>query len=327
MAAQSLPRVNRSSARDTWLIAWVLTLLLHAAVLLVVRGMSPPGPPSTIRRPEPIRLVFASGTPGKRSTEQPRVFTELPPDRADAAPKKADFLSNVTSRARDRVPGGDAATPRKQGEADAPMVKLESEGGPSRASTVPLPPRTNELDAPRTAESPQRSELPAQAPVGATGTRLASPQTTGRDTIRLTGDGALRGAIGSGNSDIDQPEMANPGGNASLTGDVSLNTTAWNYAPWLQRFSRQVMRRWIPPPAYSLGILKDGGWGVFVIEISRSGKVLRFERLEEQGHPSLIDAAEGALRYVDPIEPLPADFPEPTLILRVRMIYPRIRPR
>jgi hypothetical protein len=41
----------------------------------------------------------------------------------------------------------------------------------------------------------------------------------------------------------------------------------------------------------------------------------------------LRQASEGALRNMHPIEPLPADFPEPTLILRIRMIYPRIRPQ
>ena len=49
--------------------------------------------------------------------------------------------------------------------------------------------------------------------------------------------------------------------------------------------------------------------------------------LDQQGHPSLIRAAESALRSMAPIEPLPTDFPEPTLILRIRMIYPRIRPQ
>jgi hypothetical protein len=121
--------------------------------------------------------------------------------------------------------------------------------------------------------------------------------------------------------------MANPDGNASLHGDVSLNTTAWDYAPWLQRFSMQLRDGWYAPMAYSMGILKEGGWGVFEVEIARSGKVLRLEKIEEQGHPSLIRSAHSALRSVSPIEPLPADFPEPTLILRIRMIYPKIRTR
>jgi hypothetical protein len=121
--------------------------------------------------------------------------------------------------------------------------------------------------------------------------------------------------------------MDNPSGNAGLTGDVSLNTTAWDYAPWLQRFGRQLMHRWIPPPAYSIGLLKEGGWAVFELEISRAGEILRLQVLEEQGHPLLRQASEGALRNMHPIEPLPNDFPEPTLLLRIRMIYPRIHPQ
>jgi outer membrane biosynthesis protein TonB len=133
------------------------------------------------------------------------------------------------------------------------------------------------------------------------------------------------GSVGS--SDTRQPEMANPNGNAALRGDVSLNTIAWDYAPWLQTFGRHLMHRWIPPPAYSMGILKEGGWVVMEAEISKSGKMLRLEVLEEQGHPALSQAAQNALGSLTPIEPLPADFPEPTLILRIRMIYPKIRPR
>jgi hypothetical protein len=121
--------------------------------------------------------------------------------------------------------------------------------------------------------------------------------------------------------------MDNPHGNAGLTGDVSLNTTAWEYAPWLQRFGRKLMAAWIAPPAYYLGVLKEGGWAVVEMEIARSGQVLRMDVLEQQGHPSLIVAATGALRSISPTEALPADFPEKTLLLRVRLVYPKIRPR
>jgi hypothetical protein len=76
-----------------------------------------------------------------------------------------------------------------------------------------------------------------------------------------------------------------------------------------------------------MGLLKEGGWTVVEMEIARSGQVLRMDVLEQQGHPSLTLAATGALRAIAPLEALPADFPEKTLILRVRLIYPKIRPR
>ena len=94
-----------------------------------------------------------------------------------------------------------------------------------------------------------------------------------------------------------------------------------------KRFGRKLMAAWIAPPAYYLGVLKEGGWTVVEMEIARSGQVLRMDVLEEQGHPSLILAATSALRSISPMEALPADFPEKTLILRVRLVYPKIRPR
>ena len=153
----------------------------------------------------------------------------------------------------------------------------------------------------------------------------ASQKPGGDPLMRVSANEVFRGALG--NSDADQLERANPDGNASLLGDVSLNTTAWDYAPWLQRFAQQLRERWYAPPAYSLGILKEGGWALIEVEISRSGKLLRLDLLDEQGHSSLIRAALSALRAMAPIESLPADFPEPTLILRIRMNYPQFRPR
>jgi TonB family protein len=87
------------------------------------------------------------------------------------------------------------------------------------------------------------------------------------------------------------------------------------------------MELWFAPPAYYMGILKEGGWAEIEVEISRSGQVLRVDLLGQQGHPSLIRAAESAVRAAAPTAPLPSDFPEPTLILRIRMFYPQVRQR
>jgi hypothetical protein len=332
LAVHSLPQFKRNSDRDSWLIAWALTLALYAAAILIFRSLPPPTPPPVVRRFEPVRLVFKSPGPAERKADarksEPQMFTELPSDRADAAPKQADFLSNVTSRARDRVPGGDAALPRMQGEGDFPAVKLEPDGGSSGSPAAPSTPRPAESAAARAAESPKPTSTEAQGQTSATGSKSASPTATKPDSARPAAAENPQGATGAGRSDsYYQPEMDNPQGNASLTGDVSLNTMAWDYAPWLERFGRKLMQRWFPPPAYSLGILKEGGWTIVEAEISRSGQLLRIERLEQRGHPSLAVAAESAVRSMAPFEALPANFPEPTLTLRIRMIYPKLHPR
>src|SRR5262249_9438295 len=97
--------------------------------------------------------------------------------------------------------------------------------------------------------------------------------------------------------------------------------------PWLQHFETKVMHYWFAPPAYSFGLLKEGGWGLFRLKVSRSGNVLHLELLGEQGHPSLIRTAQSALSNVSPLDPLPADFPESTLAVIVLMPYPRIPSR
>ena len=326
MSARPVPK--RKSDRKAWLIAWALALALHGAAIVGLRWLPLLEPtPTQAQEPEPVQLVFSRTGPEPRRTEQTHFFSELPPDRADAPPVKADFLSNITSRARDRVPGGDAALSRMEGEGDAPMVKLESNGATAQPPSAPPAAQPAGSATTPSAETRQGTDAGAQGPnrsIGA-GSARASERNPGTPA---PGDVAIREPEGdAGGSDIHQPEMANPDGNAALTGDVSLNTTAWDYAPWLQRFGRQLMHRWMAPPAYYMGLLKEGGWAVIEVEISRSGKLLRLERLEEHGHPSLIIAAESALRYLAPIEPLPPDFPEPTLILRIRMIYPKIRPR
>jgi len=282
------------TVRNDRLIPLGLSLMLHViAFLLLWKLHAFQGAPPPIRRPEVIQVTLAP-------PNEPPVFSELPPDRADAAPKKPDFLSNVTSRARDRVPGGDTDLPRMQGEGDAPTVKLAPGSSGSPAASLP--------------------QATAAAGLRAADSRIAPPKPAGESLVKVPDDAVLRGSAGG--SATDQPEMAHPAGNAAVLGDVSLNTTAWDYAPWLQRFGSQLRERWFPPPAYTMGILKDGGWGLFEVEISRSGKLLRLEQLDQQGHPSLARAAEIALRSMPPIEPLPAGFPEPTLILRIRMIYP-----
>lgn len=307
--------------RRQWVIAWSLTLALHALAVLGLQAnrhwVTTPPPES---KPEPLQLTFVGPPSTNVKPKAPTYFTELPADRKDKAPEHADFLSNVTSRARDRVPGGDQSLPRMRGETDAPSVALQSgQVEPKPAST----PAAQEAQQRQGAGDKTTLEVPkSTAPaVPVTPAPLVSPDA-GQSSQRFPNE-----STAPGNSDTRQGEMDNPEGNAALTGDVSLNTTEWEYAPWLQRFGRKLMRAWIAPPAYYIGLLKEGGWTVVEMEIARSGQVLRMDVLEEQGHPSMIRAATGALRSISPMEALPADFPEKTLILRIRMVYPKIRPR
>ena len=312
------------SDRRAWVVPWILAVALHAAAIcslwrfgaLAASPIHPPGP-------EVIHVVL---TPEATPSPEPRAFTELPSDRADSPPAKADFLSNVTSRARDRVPGGNTDLPHAQGEADAAMVRLERKESPSQPASATSASRASEPARPRTeAAEPvgmRKLDSPAEAQAESS---LADRRPPAR--VRPAADATIRVNPGSlGSADFPQPQMDSDG-NAGLTGDVSLNTIAWDYAPWMERFSRKLMDRWVAPLAYSYGVLKEGGWCVIDVEISKSGEILNLATEESHEHPALTQAAESAVRATAPMEHLPADFPEPTLKLRLRMIYPRIRPR
>jgi hypothetical protein len=311
--------IQQDPNRRLWVIAWLLTLAFHALVVIGLQAGRQwvPAPPKEMK-PEPIRLTFVGKPPTAAEQKAPTYFTELPSNRADKAPERADFLSNVTSRARDREPGGDQSLPHMTGETDAPSVAMESGHVEPKPASPP----------PSAQEAPQSPGADGKVtPVAASGAARAVTAPPAPHDASQSGQSFPNGVTAPGNSDIHQGEMDHPQGNADLTGDVSLNTTAWDYAPWLQRFGRRLMSAWIAPPAYYLGVLKDGGWTVVELEIARSGQVLRMDVLEEQGHPSLIRAATSALHSISPMEALPADFPEKTLILRVRMVYPKYRTR
>ena len=310
--------LRQDPSRRTWALAWALTLALHALLLITLQTSRHwvPAPPKATT-PAPLHLNFVGPPPAVAPPKAPTYFTELPADRADKAPEHADYLSNVTSRARDRLAGGDQSLPRMTGETDAPSVAMETghvEPRPASPAAAPQSQQPPPADA--------RTGADAQAGAGLGAAKPAAPHDAAQPGTAFPSD-----ATAPGNSDIHQGEMDNPSGNAGLTGDVSLNTTEWEWSPWIQRFGRRLMRSWYAPPAYYMGVLKDGGWTVVEMEIAKTGEVLRMDVLEEQGHPSLIRAATSALRSISPMEPLPANFPEKTLILRVRLVYPKIRPR
>jgi hypothetical protein len=298
-------------------VAWSLALALHALLMIGLQASRHWVAAPQVTTPEPIQLTFVGSPPAKAEPKAPTYFTELPADRKDQAPEHAEFLSNVTSRARDRVPGGDKSLPRTSGVTDAPSVAMQSGRVEPQPASAPA---EHVAQPPLGADGKATLEAPKGAASGAT--TLPGLRDDGQSSQSFPNE-----STAPGNSDIRQEEMDNPEGNARLTGDVSLNTTEWDWAPWIQRFGRRLMRVWRAPPAYYMGLLREGGWTVVEMEISRSGEVLRMDKLEEQGHPSLISAAIGALRSTWPIEPLPANFPEKTLILRVRLVYPKVRPR
>lgn len=323
-----------------WWVALGIALSLHGLVGLMLAGVDPFATvevaPAASR---PLDLVFTPPAPdaATESSETPDYFTELPPDRADQAPERAEALSNVDARARDEV-AGDQTTrvPRLTGQGQAPAVPIER-----APADVPVPVAAGEdgedvSSVPETAEGSEGETVAAEESTPAEdGTfTMGEPEEAGAAPQRMAGDARATLEQGapqaveetdlfrieaSGESEISQEAMANPDGNAPLFGAVSLNTMAWDYAPWMQRFTRDFHRNWRPPFAYMMGIIH--GQHRVRIEVAKDGRLLDLKLLEEDGHVSLAQASIANLQGIAPLKPLPDRFPEETLILHLTITY------
>lgn len=340
---------SHSGLRTAWAAAVLASLLLHALLLVGAKHFAPLAARHGALPPDaeflPVDLADlpwppAAEPPVAPADDSPREFTELPADRADTPPARADFLSNVDSRARDLLPGGEEdALPHSEGRAELPQVAMTPGAGASGAADSPQPAPAQAqgvTTTPQAAGEAAQGESSIDALAGE-GLRRAEPaprqgsptsddplaafrrfDPAALDAPATAGLPAARGAQ-AGNADIAQEGMASPDGNVRLLGEVSLNTSAWVYGFWMQRFRRAVEAHWHPPYAFQIGMIK--GWTLVALEVSRTGALLQLEVLDEEGHWTLRDASVAAIKAAAPFEPLPADSPEPSIHLQIKMIY------
>ncbi len=308
----------------------MLTLILHALILggiYVARPLAPR--PVEARYAAPIDFVFTpkpiSEPKQAPDADQPTAFTELPPDREDQAPDHADLLSNITSRARqENASEKDTGMPRMTGASDFPHVALSPGGGAARSEEHRPPEQGARLTEKDLTPQTNADGIPTEDPRGTAADKdpnirrsELSPPTASLDPDKLRLLSPLA------NYDILQDAMYNPDGGVFLPGGISLNTLAWPYAPWLQRFTRDFLSRWSAPYAYRMGMIH--GSHVLELEIATDGRLLRMDLLQQEGDIVLVQTSELTFRTMAPYQPLPADFPEKTLILRIRLVYPDLR--
>lgn len=272
---------NPGTRNRIWFLVILISGLFHLAAVFGLRNLNLFTPPP---RPAPSEDILEFVF----SPSEPTRFTELPADRAEAPAENPELLSNVDSRARDALPGGALrSSPHSEGLADFPQVAMAPAGAPPEASR-------------EFAEVPDRSHPLAARPAF----EAAEP---------------VREAAEAGAEDIYQEAAHAPEANAALGGDISLSTTAWVYGHWMQRFRRAVQANWYPPYAFKIGMLH--GWTRVELEVAPSGELLRLQVLDDEGHTSLRESSLAALRAAAPFDALPADFPDETLVVQVKMNY------
>lgn len=115
-------------------------------------------------------------------------------------------------------------------------------------------------------------------------------------------------------------DFNNPGSTKASIDGISLNTTAWDFAPYLLNLKHRIKQHWIPPLAFTaLGAIHGYTWVRF--RIMPDGRLESLEVVDERGHESLTRSSVGAVRGGAPFRSLPADFPEPYLEITFGFYY------
>jgi len=121
------------------------------------------------------------------------------------------------------------------------------------------------------------------------------------------------------NNVYDQKEFS-----ADQVGDISLSTYAWEWAPYINALKRKLYTVWFTPAAYHrLGLIH--GQTIVEFSISREGKLLYYKVHDHQGHESLEKSSVNAITACFPFKKLPDHFPEESLTITARLIYPKLR--
>jgi len=329
--------------------ASILSLVLHLVLAGIIWHTPPMSVDTSAARASEIEMIIISedDPQSNRFTLVPdRVANKQDPDQ-DGDPIAASLFD---SRAADGKTGGDDTTPSASELSDVEQVQIQedhpagSDGVDveNQAAMAPAP-SSGAASGEETGEGEDSSgenqetagqwALPTDEPeTGADNKEENKEQAEdspemedwwGDNSPTLLKEGEA-GPAGDRGFDFNQKETGSQGAGVAYVGNYSMNTYQWNFSPWLQNWSNQLYRHWKAPYAYShLGMIH--GATVVRMVINKNGRVDSFEVLGTDGHESLHEASEAALRAFAPYTPLPPDFPEPYLELTVELRYPALR--
>jgi hypothetical protein len=281
--------------------AFLISLLVHATLIapLWVLGVAERTPG---RQPEPL-------APPERIT-----FVDLGPAPEEAPLEPTPFVSTRDSRAS---------------QPEAPDDRPE--GAPYSAGHSPVP------AIPRTPGEPAQtaaSRLRSAGPSGDAAATDRSPEPVHEPAVgdqrlvvrnRPIGlEPGLPSALGSG-ARLPAPEVDERLTRARAGSTFSLNTTAWEYGPYLTRLKAEIEAQIFPPPAFFYG---TAAWATSVrFRIASDGRLILLTLLDHRGVPNLQYVATSAIRSAADFEPLPPGFPEPYLEITGNFYFNTVLPR
>ena len=336
--------------------AFVLSLLLHLVLAAVtwripLNPMVDPALADDLERE--VELFLLPDEPAEDpANEMPKAYTSVPERQAsETPPEDPDYLALHHSIAADNKLGGDSNTPSADEEWVADQVEIQKEEAAgadgAQQAQQPLPETESATSPQETGEAGREQDKVDGEDIDPTG-EWALPREDSESGGFDQGDQAdeqdekkpelddwwggeaptilkegEEGAEGDRGFDFNQAARGKIQAGVSFREDFSLNTYEWDFAPWMNRFTNELYRHWMAPYAYRLGVID--GMTMIKLVISRDGRVQAMEVLETEGHDSLHDASEAALKAFAPYWPLPDHFPEENLVITLALHYPAFR--
>lgn len=292
------------NARKRWayqkllLFALILSILLNIGFLFIVRRVLVLTPVATHRT-----LLLAPYKDDRSSwrftlAETPEsARRENPPPNARHASDKNATAQNPT--APDNLPIGEPFSQGSRQNADSdPRPEL-------------TPGRAQNAQPPKPADDVISSNVEPIRPSDGVASHFRREFLTGEASTNQTSwPFVSRYDPGLDNTTSRAPEL----------GSFSLNTYAWEYAPYLLWLKNRIQRNIHPPPAFThMGIIS--GQTILRFRISKEGTLENLELLDYRGHKSLMETSVRAVQVSVPFRPLPRDFPEAYLEITARFDY------
>jgi TonB family protein len=282
-------------AISTILHGLIIALLIDVTI---VRAPPAPKPPSAVGPSK--NAVFL---PPPATVRRMLGLPPAPPPRPAPTPPPPS--------AKDRVSIGPPATVRQSGPLELHRdidLTAAAKGTPNPAAPAPPP-----VPA---ATPPPQFVRDAGAAQGEGGRLAPSPVRPGV----VSAPGPIHAALQRlENGRVSDPgPLGIPTGNGVQMGPLFFDPQGADFTLWTQRFTNEVYRNWIVPPAATLGW--GGGEVTFDFVVDRSGAVVGLSLVESSGIPAYDRAARNAL-VASRLMALPSDFGPDTLTIRVGFTY------
>lgn len=212
-----------------------------------------------------------------------------PPERPTPTERLSRYLSTVSSAASDLDRSNDdSSLPRSEGVIPIPDTPSRREGaeGGGAGELPPLPKEMSDLG-----EAFERSKFLEQM---SPARELSLPEMN--------------------------PDFKSESSARASVGGFSINTTAWDFAPYLLDLKQRIKQHWIPPIAFTaLGAIH--GYTKINFRIYPDGRMEGLAVVETNGHDSLHRSSMNAIKGAAPFRPLPKDFPEDYLDITFGFYY------